>query len=107
MFLYCFGPLADPVPLKVQEFVDFFMEKPELRASMKHLLDGASKDGGIRVGSICTGWGVAEMVVDALNASTPRDDPYSKASWCGFLGMAFNTASLGRRRVHLVSINMV
>lgn len=95
MFLYCFGPLADPVPLKVQEFVDFFM------------LDGASKDGGIRVGSICTGWGVAEMVVDALNASTPRDDPYSKASWCRFLGMAFNTASLGRRRVHLVSINMV
>lgn len=56
----------------------------KLAAAIKEI---SARDGEISVGSICSGWGVANMAVDALNSSLSRIYGYEfpKAPvWAGF-----------------------
>ena len=49
----------------------------ELCKKLTAVLKTSAADGGIKVGSMCTGWGVAEMVLHSINtaAQLPQDGP--------------------------------
>ena len=57
-------------PEQVSEFVSSYMDgQPELVQKINNVLKSSAADGGISVGSICTGWGVAEMVLESINTA--------------------------------------
>lgn len=57
-------------PEQVDDFVSNYMDgQPELVQRINNVLKSSAADGGVSVGSICTGWGVAEMVLNSINTA--------------------------------------
>lgn len=68
-----FLPRLGPSHLQVDNLLHAFLVKHEgVREQLVEAMQGLAVNGEISVGSICSGWGTGDMVIDCLNLSLGR-----------------------------------